>query len=438
METVMNYEEAVNFIMDIPRFSGKNEKELTDDFYHFLGNPGSKSKIVHVAGTNGKGSVCAFLHSICMEMGQKTGLFTSPHLVDIRERICVNREMIGKDEFLSVFQKLLDALKKFQRIEKGTEDYFPSFFEMLFFIAMLYFEEQKPDMIILETGLGGRLDATNSVAEKAVSVITEIGYDHMEYLGDTLEKIAFEKAGIIHKNVPVIFWKNRQEVTAVIEQKAAKESALCIPVSNEDITALKVRDIAIDFSYKSRYYEYIKLRIPNKAVYQTENAALALKTAETIFDRELLTPEVMQKGLLHMKWPGRMEEITPGIFLDGAHNEDGIKAFLQSVSQDGCMKRRWLLFSAVSDKQVALIADDIRESGLFYGIAVAGMNSTRGLLTEELRQLFVAFHNLSVFETVEEAYQSLLGQKTEEDYLYVAGSLYLVGQLKEYVNRTEQ
>ena len=202
------FEQAEQYINEIPRFAGKNTVEDTSRLLTIAGCDRLPFPVIHVAGTNGKGSVCACLASILKESGRRVGIFTSPHLVDIRERIRIDDEMISENRFAEVFwevQILADKGKK-----EGLSH--PSFFEYLFLMAMIYFRDEKPDAVILETGLGGRLDATNSVSHPALCVITEIGFDHMQYLGDTLEEIAGEKAGIIKKGVPVIFQDRRPDI----------------------------------------------------------------------------------------------------------------------------------------------------------------------------------------------------------------------------------
>lgn len=192
---IKNYEQAVEYILDVPKFTKKNDMSDTKRFLKKLKNPEKDMKIIHIAGTNGKGSVCAYLCSVLKEAGFLTGMFTSPHLVDIRERFRIGGEMISEEQFLQVF------LQVYENIDG---DYHPTFFEYLFFMAILLFKKAKVDYCILETGLGGRLDATNAVEKKEISIITEIGFDHMEYLGSTLTEIAGEKAGIIKENTPVV------------------------------------------------------------------------------------------------------------------------------------------------------------------------------------------------------------------------------------------
>lgn len=194
------YEEAVDYALQIPKFTKKNTPEDTRRFYEYLGRPGERSGLIHVAGTNGKGSVCSYINAVLSGAGRRTGLFTSPHLVDVRERFRLDGEMISKEEFARCFNQVMDSVKAF--CEKNQEEYHPTFFEMLFFISMLWFQEKRADYIILETGMGGRLDATNVIEKPLVTVITRIGLDHTEYLGNTKAEIAAEKAGIIKKRRP--------------------------------------------------------------------------------------------------------------------------------------------------------------------------------------------------------------------------------------------
>ena len=437
IEKIDNYDEAVSYIMMIPRFSGKNAIDDTRIFYHFLKEPGNHTKIIHVAGTNGKGSVCAYLQSILLNMDKKVGLFTSPHLITIRERIMINREMVSKEMFYQSFCLVRNYLKEFKLEYPQKEDYHPSFFEMLFFIAMIVFQNEKVDEIILETGLGGRLDATNVVTNVRASVITEIGFDHMEYLGDTLEKIAYEKAGIILEKTPVIFWNNNLKTEEVIKKRAAQLSAPCTIVSNENGNLISIQDKRIDFSYKSRYYEYVRMSCNSIALYQFKNALLALRTIEQIFKKEEISKKMLIDGIYQMHWEGRMEEILPNVYLDGAHNEDGITALLDSIHNDNCTGKRYLLFSAVSEKQVKKMVQLIFESRLFEKVFASKINSNRGLTKEQLEEIFNPFTNAFVIDSPEEALRQLLKNKKQGDIVYVAGSLYLVGQLKKWIKESK-
>ena len=325
-------------------------------------------------------------------------------------------------------------------------------------MAMLYFEEQKTDIIILETGLGGRLDATNVIDAPRVAVITEIGMDHMEYLGDTFAKIAEEKAGIIKRGSAVVYSANRQESAVVIERKAKELGILCKSVEKLEKGDYRFVDKKIDFSFFSRYYGYIPIRLNTNAVYQIENAMLALTAIEEMGVK--VSMESLQNGMEKCRWEGRMEEILPNVFLDGAHNEDGIDAFIATVKKDSCRGKRWLLFSAVADKEYILMKEKLTESELFACIYASPLKTARGIAKEELKKLFaddkaseekvllenckdleketakVELENtktdleVRISDSAYEGLQEILLSKQMDDFVYVTGSLYLVGEIK--------
>ena len=460
-----NYSQIEEYILNIPKFSINSCFEETRNFYEFLGKPGKSASVVHVAGTNGKGSTCAYMNSVLTEARVKTGMFTSPHLVSVRERMRINQSLISEEKFVEIYIKLIDFVEKYNKYLKDSFDtiseeetnYTPTFYEFLFFMAMLYFEEQKTEVIILETGLGGRLDATNVIDAPKVAVITEIGMDHMEYLGDTYEKIAREKAGIIKKGSKIIYCDGRQEVTGVLEKKAKECRILCKSVKKYEKQAIRFVDKKIDFSYQSRYYGYIPITLRTSAFYQVENAKLALSALEEL---EMDIPlEAIQKGMECCKWEGRMEEIVSNVFLDGAHNQDGIDAFVETVKKDECQGKRWMLFSAVADKEYENMKETLIESGLFDVIYAAPLKISRGITKEKLEEIFsnnplekgikkekITEHKIEyvfpgyVVRIVDKAYEGLeeiLSLKKEKDYVYVTGSLYLIGEIKKQRNPKE-
>lgn len=428
------YEEAVEYVLQIPKFTKKNTPEDTRRFYEYLGRPGESSGLIHVAGTNGKGSVCSYINAVLEEAGYSPGLFVSPHLVDVRERFRLKGQMISKEDFTEIFMKVLENVENFCK-KSGDCVYHPTFFEMLFFMGMLWFQEKGADYIILETGMGGRLDATNVIDHPLVTVITHIGLDHTEYLGDTREKIAGEKAGIIKKGVPVVFWEQEEEVNRVIVEKAREMSSEVIPVSEKQVVLFKFKNKTVDFSMSSEYYEYIRASLPTAAVYQKENAALAIRALEVLGRTVPLTRQQVETGLSGAKWEGRMEEVLPGVYIDGAHNEDGIHAFLDSVREDGCRGKRHLLFSVVSDKRAENMITRIVESGLFADVAIAPIDSARSLTQELLLSLWKGRNHARLYHNPEEAWDALIREKDETDMVYAAGSLYLAGQLKAYMKK---
>ena len=425
---ITTFEEAENYINETPRFTTKNSMEDTKAFLAKLGNPDTEFRIIHVAGTNGKGSVCAYMRSVLETAGYKVAVFTSPHLVDIRERFVIQGEMITKEEFLGAFLQIYDELDW-----EAEKFYHPTYFEFLFFIAMLVFAGRKPDFCILETGLGGRLDATNSVARKEVSVITRIGLDHVQYLGDTMEQIAGEKAGIMQAGAPVVYWDTGVETSTIFKNKAEELGIIFHPVSKEDYQFLSFHNKSIDFSLHTRYYKYVSLTLNTIAVYQMENAALAVRALEVMDEGKTITAEQIQKGISGCFWAGRMEEVLPEVYVDGAHNEDGIRAFLETVALDGHVGTRALLFGVVRDKDYEAMVKELAASGCFERVAIAHLQTDRGVETDKLSKLFADCFDCQYefYENAADALRALLESRGNRERIYVAGSLYLVGEIKE-------
>ncbi|MBQ7360117.1 MAG: bifunctional folylpolyglutamate synthase/dihydrofolate synthase [Lachnospiraceae bacterium] len=434
-QIIATYKEAVEYLYDVPRFTKKNSVEDTQKFLKVLGSPDKSMKIIHVAGTNGKGSVCAYLRGILKEAGYRCGVFTSPHLVEPTERFRIDDREISKEEFLQAFLQVYEALD-WDALSR-EEGYHPTFFEYLFFMAMLIFQRAELDFCILETGLGGRLDATNAVSNKELTIITKIGLDHTEYLGTTLREIAWEKAGIIREGVPLVYWDGGDEATVEIQSNCEKRNVSAHPVSKKDYTYLDFQNKSIDFSYHSRYYNYISLCLRTIARYQMDNATLAIRSIEVLDQGKTVTKEHIVAGIQKAFWAGRMEEVRPDFFVDGAHNADGIEAFLDTVRADGYEGERILLCSVVKDKDYTLMIREMAKSGLFHKAFVAQMQSYRAIDPLKLVQLWKQHtgQELSVFDTVQEAVETLLAQQTDSQRIYAAGSLYLVGEIKEMLER---
>lgn len=431
----VTYEEACEYILDIPKFAGKHTLADTKELLGRLTGSRIESKIIHVAGTNGKGSVCAYLQSILRAAGFHVGMFISPHLETMRERILYDGEMIPQESFVKAFELVREESDR-------QKEKHPSFFEFLFLMGMCYFKEKEPDYIILETGLGGRLDATNCIVKPKLCVITEIGFDHMQYLGNTIVEIAGEKAGIIKPGSPVVYLDKRKETSRVIEQTAAGLETPAIAVKKSQIGRPVMRKKSIDFSFGNGYYRYDNLILRTTAAYQTENASVALVAARSLKE-ERIDDEAVRKGLYDAFWPGRMEEILPRVFLDGAHNEDGIEAFLTSVSavnteQEKAAGKRLLLFGVVADKQYDKMIGRIAASQLFSHIAVTVLASDRSASIDKLKVAWAQYKtaDCSFHESAEEAFHYIQSIQKEADTIYIAGSLYLVGQIKTLVRRT--
>ncbi len=434
--------ECENFLNNIPKFTVKHTIDETRAFLSYLGNPDENMKIIHVAGTNGKGSVCKYIQSVLLTASYSVGTFTSPHLVKINERFCVDGKPITDGLFCEIFVETLRRITEY-----GDTEYFPTYFEYLFFMAMLLYDVYPVDYLVMETGLGGRLDATNAVASPLLCVITEIGYDHMQYLGDTLEKIAGEKAGIIKKNVPVVIFDKRPETTEVLLNKALENEARAVVVKKENIENVKLcsDDMGnkfIAFSYNSLYDKYVDLKLSTEAKYQTENASVAVAALEILRDKGADISEFdIRDGILSAKWEGRMEEVRPGVYVDGAHNTDGISAFIESVSDISCEGKKMLLFSMVDDKQYKSIIKEILKCRQFDSINVAVLETSRSVSMAELKGAFEDAKDelgiiglpIKYYSNVRDAVTDIITMRKSGDVVFAAGSLYLVGQIKSII-----
>lgn len=429
----MNYEEAVAYIEETPKFTTKNKLSHTKECLGRLGNPEKKFKVIHVAGTNGKGSTCAFLTSIFREAGYSCGLFTSPHLVVINERFQINEKNIDNQAFMSAFEKvkaLADEL-----VAEGS--YHPTYFEMLFLMGMVIFAEAGVDYVMLETGLGGRLDATTAVEEPAACVITSISFDHMQYLGNTIAEIAGEKAGIIVPGVPVIYDGNNPEAAKVIRKQAEALGSPYYEVKKENTEILRNTSAGIDFCMENEYYGNTAFSIPFIAGYQVMNAALALKTAEVIKNVVNLPKDSVLRGLRETRWQGRMETVLPGVIVDGAHNEDGVEKFVETAEHFQKDYPLTLLFSAVDDKDYTDMIRTVAGRIRFQHVIVTQVGGYRKVPAEQLADIFRKEGCLCAesCEDVESSFRRALEYRGKEGMLFCVGSLYLVGEIKAIIQK---
>lgn len=452
----MNYTEAVAYIENVPKFTKKNKPENTLELVRRLGHPERKMKIIHVAGTNGKGSVCAFLSSMLTQSGKKTGLFTSPHLVDITERFQIDREQVSQEAFTRAFERVkteVDAMM--------ADGFFhPAYFELLFAAGLLIFAEAGVEYLVLETGLGGRLDATNLVEKPVACVLTTISLDHMEYLGDTVAKIAGEKAGIIKEGVPVIFDARNPESEKVILEQAARMHAPAFGYKAEMAEITGKTDKSIDFILNCRYdenesgvcegvgypadtneltavgYRDLQVTVPYLAEYQLVNSSLALITMRVLDRAKTIADEQLAQGICATRWQGRMETVLPGVVFDGAHNADGIKEFIRTMSSVHETRPVSMLFTAVVEKEYEKMIQTICESARPESVVVTQIWGDRVVPAETLAEVFRRYTDVPVIARadVEEAFQEALERKGE-GMLFCAGSLYLVGELKAIMRR---
>lgn len=452
----MNYLEAVDEIINIPRFNNTGDgtnKSGNDNLLRVLeklGNPQLGTKSIHIAGTNGKGSTCQFVKCILNKLGYDVGVFTSPHLTKINQRIEISygcgkncaSHYISDMDFLKCYELVKTAIARNQS-EGGKR---LSFFEVVFAIATVYFDEKKPDYVIYETGLGGRLDATNVILPE-ITAITSIGLDHTEYLGDTIELIAKEKAGIIKHGVPVVYNTGDSAADFVIEKQASAMTARAINVAKSDYIINELTDKTIDFSIYNSYYRYNNLVIPTAgALYQVDNAMTAIAICNCIVHRDGIVPENdIKEALADFVWEGRMERIHPNIILDGAHNTDAVMRFVQGVKALCGDRKIYLLFAVAGDKDYRPMIKHICSELRIGEVFVTALNSKRGISSEYIADIFREYlkgqaqgvnapvdasyvvENDDISASFKMAYKAV---ENTENLLFCVGSLYLVGDIK--------
>lgn len=428
MVNIMNYNECVEYILSIPKFNKIKSNENCKKILEKLGNPQDKLKVFHIAGTNGKGSTSAFISSILQKMNKQVGLFTSPHLVKINERIKVNNIDISDQDFLNTALQIKETIYSIFK-----EQYVPTFFEYIFLIAVTYFAKEGVEYAIFEVGLGGRLDTTNIFEKPLVSVITSVSMDHMEILGNTIEEIAAEKAGIIKRYVPVVYFGDNEKVSKIIEKKAASVNTRAIRVCSKDISILGKNNKAIDFSVHNMYDKYGCLTVPFVMEYQTINATLAIKAIECGLASEEIDTLAVKEGIKNTVWPGRMEQVRENIYLDGAHNYEGVEQFVKYANEVSKEKDIYIIFSVVKEKEYHLMMDLISTIKNCKGYFVAPINNSRAVAATDLAEYLEKHVDsfVSSFDSLKSAYDYAMQVKKAEDVLFFVGSLYMVGEAKK-------
>ena len=431
----MNYREAEAYINDTPRFTKKNTLENTRMVLAAMGHPERGMKLIHVAGSNGKGSVCAYLSSILTTAGKQTGLFISPHLVDINERFQLNQQMVSNELFLEAFEAVMDIVHRLLKEQPGDFAH-PTFFELLFLMGIWIFDKSGMEYVVLETGLGGRFDATNVIEKPIVSVITSISLEHTEYLGDTYEQIAGEKAGIIKEGCPVVYDGTRADVESVILKKAARMHAKAYAIRPDMYKILMNTQKTIDFSMDTGYYLPMDVSISSVAEYQIMNAMEAV-TAARIMDIGL-PQEDIHNGMERMHWEGRMETILPGVILDGAHNDSGVEEFVKTARRFQKDGKVTLLFSCVKEKDYEGMIRTICENLELSGVVVTQIESDRLIPADELAQIFRKYtrQEVTAIASIPDALDAAL-EKKGDGILFCVGSLYLAGSLKNIIRSRE-
>lgn len=426
----MNYAQCEQYILDIPKLTRRSNQDNLRRILKELGEVHLRIPCIHVAGTNGKGSTCAFLESVLREHGYRVGLFTSPHLVTMRERLQINRQNVSEEEFVFCFNCVKEAVEKV--VAEGGRH--PNFFEFLFAMAAVWFWKEQADYVIYETGMGGRLDATNLVKPEA-TIITSIGMDHMQFLGDTLEQIAFEKAGILKQGCPIIYCNREERVTEVIRKQADIVQAIPYSVESNEIVVNEITDKTIDFSFKSRYDNEgwnTSFAIPKTGIYQIENASLAILTARLVLG-ERGKEEYIQSGIAGMYWSARMEEIAQDVYVDGAHNTEAIQVFSKTLNTLYAADGKELVFAVAKDKDYEEMIHYLSTHVVFKRIMITTIQNDRRANLTEIAEHFERYCDCPVEmeEDCNKALQRLWEERPRGDKIFCVGSLYLAGSILE-------
>lgn len=424
----MTYEACVEALLASPRFGRKNGLENMDKLIEALALDMDRFKIIHVAGTNGKGSVCAMLAAMFKAEGIRAGLFTSPHLIRINERFKMDLEDVRDEAFAAACTKVAEAVGKLEAADEAS----PTFFEWMLAIALVLFSEAGIEWIILETGLGGRFDATNAMKGKELAVITRIGLDHTEHLGETLTAIAGEKAGILRAGRPAVYWSREPEAAGVIEERCRELGAFPIPVSGDRCAVARKNAEGIDFYYNNKYYNGIYFKIDNPAPYMLDNASIALEAAAVL--APVLSPDSARRGLADFRWPGRMERAGEHILLDGAHNPDGIQALCGTLETMGGRQEIQLLFACMKDKQYEAMIRQLAACSAISRVWTTEAYGGRSVAAQELAELFQECGK-EASPAPQDLGKFLEGFRDpgSSRILCCAGSLYLVGEIKKII-----
>ena len=410
----MSYEELVEQISTSRRFGRAPGVECSAAVMELLGHPEAALSFVHVAGTNGKGSVCAFLREICEKAGLRAGLFTSPHLQKFTERIQIGHAQIPQEEALRLGRVVMAANHRLMA-SRGIN---LTMFDYCLAIGLLYFREQQVDLVILETGMGGRLDSTNIIAPPVASVITGIGLEHTEYLGDTIGKIASEKAGILKPGTRAVLMDQDEEALDVLES-ACRRFGIPYRLSGS---------VDAQGDYKDVHYE-----IGMIGVYQRKNAAAAIEAARVLVQAGYaqITPEAVAQGLRDARWPGRMELVSrrPWVLLDGAHNVHGVTALAESLRALDAGARYTFFMGVMADKDYEAMVELILP--LAKHIYALAPDSERALPADKLCELIRRKGaGADVCADVAQLTE-LLSAQPETEKCVVFGSLYLIGEIRQ-------
>lgn len=428
----MNYEKALEYIHGTRKFGSKLGLKNISKLLELLDNPHKKLEFIHVSGTNGKGSTSSFISNMLIEEGYKVGLFTSPYLQVFNERIRINNINIS-DVALGDITERVKA--KVELIVKEGYNH-PTEFEIVTAIAFLYYFEENVDLVVLEVGLGGRFDSTNVIDKSLASVITSISFDHMDILGDTIDKIAYEKAGIIKHKGRVISYPQQELAKEVILNVSKEKKAEVDFIKWENIKIREYNDKGAIFDYNFNGEIFKNLEIGLIGKHQIYNASLALHTLLTLNESGdiKISDESIRKGLKNTKWMGRMEMISedPRVLIDGAHNIQGVQGLVNSLETIFNYDRLILVVGLLKDKDVDKIISIVAPKA--NKIIITEPESPRKLSAKDLANITSKYNNNVTFEeNINKAIELSYKEYIDKDLILISGSLYLIGEARKII-----
>ncbi len=420
----MNYKKCIDWLNSFEKFGIKLGLERIKHICKKLGNPQNSYKIVHVGGTNGKGSVCRFLESALVTSGYKVGTYTSPHLQRFSERIVVNKKEISEAEIVKLVEKIKPKID-----EMTNENNTPTYFEIVTAMAFQYFKDKNVDFAIIEVGLGGRYDATN-IVNPMVTIITNVSYEHQNILGDKIEEISFEKAGIIKKEIPIITAATGKALDVIKKISLENNSTITIIDSN---SRKKIRN-GLDFQEYQVNGSFKEYNVKTSMIgnHQGENVAITITAIETLqMNGVYITDESIIESFLKTNNPGRMEIVgfKPIILLDGAHNVAGMTSLKISLKENFLYKKLILIIGILSDKDIQAILDIITPVA---DIIIVTKSQTSRAFDPFLLKDMIGKKEVIVKEKIYDAIKYAKTIAKHNDLICITGSLYTVGEARDY------
>lgn len=432
----MNYQQALEYISSTYKLGMKKGTENISKLLELLDNPQLKVKVIHVAGTNGKGSTCSFIANTLMKAGYRTGLYTSPYLEVFNERIRVDGKNIPDEELAQIVTTIKEKTELM--VSQGFDH--PTEFEVTTAAGFMYFAQQDLDYLVLEVGLGGRHDATNVIPHPIVTVITSISIDHVDQLGDKIDGIAYEKAGIIKDNAPLILYPQAAEAKEVILKEAKLHNApvYMIDPADVNIKSTSLYGQVLDMKVLDTLFEDIKISLIGE--HQSKNALTAATAVKLLNDLNLadVSDETIRKGLLDTKWAGRLELLkkNPITIIDGAHNEEGASALAKAVTDYLKEYHVTLVFGMLKDKDVDKVLSILLP--VVDHVIITTPNNERAMKAEDMAVKIKAYgteHTLS--SSIKDAVEKGLQIRGDKEAVVYAGSLYMIGEVRTLLNQAD-